>query len=320
MTDEIILFETNGKEISLPVKVDADTVWLNRHQMATLFERDAKTIGKHINNAISEELSSEVVVAYFETTTAHGAMEGKTQTHRTAYYNLDVIISVGYRVKSKMGVEFRRWANKVLGRYIMDGYAANRKRLDSLGKTIELQSKIIAHITEIDTNEMLDVVNSYTAALDMLDDYDHQCIEKPNGSKECSRLELDECYSIIDGMKFGSKSTVFGTEKEPGRLEGILGAVYQSAFGSDLYPTTEEKGANLLYLLVKDHPFNDGCKRIAATLFLSFLHKNGLLKRKDGSQTISNSALVATTLLMAESKPEEKDIMVSLVMNMLKMQ
>lgn len=313
MDSEIILFEANDKSVSIPVKVDSETVWLNRNQMSELFGRDVKTIGKHINNALKEELEASTVAKF-----AIVQNEGSRQVRRDVeYYNLDVIISVGYRVKSQRGVEFRQWANKVLRQYILQGYALNEKRLEYLNKTVEIESKIIAHMAEIDTDEMLSVVNGYTNALDLLDDYDHQCVQKPEGNHTFTRLETAECFKIIEGMKFGSSSSLFGTEKESGKLEGILSAVYQSVFGEEVYPSLEEKAANLLYLLVKDHPFNDGCKRIAATLFLTFLQKNGALKRADGRPAISNGTLVAITLLIAESKPEEKPIMISVVMNIL---
>ena len=313
MDSEIILFEANDKSVSIPVKVDSETVWLNRNQMSELFGRDVKTIGKHINNALKEELEASTVAKF-----AIVQNEGSRQVRRDVeYYNLDVIISVGYRVKSQRGVEFRQWANKVLKQYILQGYALNEKRLEYLNKTVEIESKIIAHMAEIDTDEMLSVVNGYTNALDLLDDYDHQCVQKPEGNHTFTRLETTECFKIIEGMKFGSSSSLFGTEKESGKLEGILSAVYQSVFGEEVYPSLEEKAANLLYLLVKDHPFNDGCKRIAATLFLTFLQKNGALKRADGRPAISNGTLVAITLLIAESKPEEKPIMISVVMNIL---
>lgn len=313
MNSEIILFEANDKSVSIPVKVDSETVWLNRNQMSELFGRDVKTIGKHINNALKEELEASTVAKF-----AIVQNEGSRQVRRDVeYYNLDVIISVGYRVKSQRGVEFRQWANKVLKQYILQGYALNEKRLEYLNKTVEIESKIIAHMAEIDADEMLSVVNGYTNALDLLDDYDHQCVQKPEGNHTFTRLETAECFKIIEGMKFGSSSSLFGTEKESGKLEGILSAVYQSVFGEEVYPSLEEKAANLLYLLVKDHPFNDGCKRIAATLFLTFLQKNGALKRADGRPAISNGTLVAITLLIAESKPEEKPIMISVVMNIL---
>lgn len=318
MCNELILFETKDESVTIPVKVDAETVWLNQTEMALLFSTTKQNISLHINNCFKEkELSREVVVKDFLTTTKHGAISGKTQTRQTQYYNLDVIIAVGYRVKSKRGVEFRQWANSVLKKYILQGYAINQKRIEALNKTIEIESRIISHTVGIEEEEILSVINRYTQALDLLDNYDHQCATKPKGNVVFQKLELDECRNIISKMKFGLSSTLFGTEKEDGQLEGILCNVYQSVFGQDVYPTLEEKAANLLYLLIKDHPFNDGCKRIAATLFLSFLHKNGLMKRAGERAVISNGALAATTLLIAESRPEEKPIMISVLMNIL---
>lgn len=318
MQNELVLFETRDKSVSIPVKVDNETVWLSQSEMASLFSTTKQNISLHINNCFKEgELNKEVVVKNFLTTTPHGAIAGKTQTRNTQYYNLDVIISVGYRVKSQRGVEFRQWANNVLRQYILQGYAVNQKRLDYLNKTVEIESKIIAHLVDVDAEEMFSVINGYTQALNLLDDYDHQCVSKPEGNKTCIKLELAECFDIIGKMKFGNKSTLFGTEKEEGKLDAILSAVYQTAFGQDVYPSLEEKASNLLYFLVKDHPFNDGCKRIAAALFLTFLQKNGILRKVDGRQTISNGTLVAITLLIAESRPEEKPIMISVLMNIL---
>ena len=314
--NEIVLFETDDKEITLNVKVDQDTVWLNRNQMADLFGRDVKTIGKHINNAVREDLSDQVVVAKFATTTQHGAIEGKTQTHMTEYYNLDVIISVGYRVKSRRGIEFRRWANKVLKDYIIKGYAINDKRLEALQKTVEIQAKMLATAIEGDSDEVLKAVNLYTQALTLLDQYDHQSLEKPEGNKPIYRITYADCRAMVDRMEDSFKSDVFGVEKEPGKIEGILAAVYQDVFGGEVYPSLEEKAANLLYFMIKDHPFADGCKRISASLFLEFLNRNNALFR-DGHKVISDGALVAITLMIAESDPKEKDIMTTMVMNLL---
>ena len=314
--NEIVLFETEDKEITLNVKVDQDTVWLNRNQMADLFGRDVKTIGKHINNAVREELSDQVVVAKFATTTQHGAIEGKTQTHMTEYYNLDVIISVGYRVKSQRGIEFRRWANKVLKDYIIKGYAINDKRLEALQKTVEIQARMLATAIEGDSDEVLKAVNLYTQALTLLDKYDHQSLEKPEGNQPIYRITYADCRAMVNRMEDSFKSDVFGVEKEPGKIEGILAAVYQDVFGGEVYPSLEEKAANLLYFMIKDHPFADGCKRIAASLFLEFLNRNNALFR-DGHKVISDGALVAITLMIAESDPKEKDIMTTMVMNLL---
>ena len=315
MNNEIILF--NDGEVSIEVRVspEQETVWLTRNQLAELFDRDVKTIGKHINNALREELSENVVVAKFATTTKHGALIDKTQTRMTEHYNLDVIISVGYRVKSNRGIAFRKWANKILKDYMLKGYAINEKRLEALNKTIEIQSRMISSLTETPQEEVYKVVRRYTDALTLLDEYDHQCLNRPEGSSTLYRLSYDECRKLIDSMTF--ESDVFGVEKEKGKLEGILAAVYQHVFETEVYPSLEEKAANLLYFLIKDHPFTDGCKRIGATIFLEFLNKNNALF-KEGRQVISNNALVAITLMVAESKPEEKEIMVTLIMNFLK--
>ncbi len=315
MKNEIIFFETHDKAISIPVNVNSDTVWLSLEQMSSLFQRDKSTVSRHIKNIYSEgELLKEATVANFTTVQNEGE---RSVLRGIDYYNLDVIISVGYRVKSQRGIEFRQWANKILKEYILQGYVINQKRLEALNKTVEIESRIIAHLSDLETDEMLNVVNSYTSALELLDNYDHQRVTKPKGNKDYQKLTLEECHAIISDMKFASESQIFGTEKEEGKLDAILGSVYQSVFGEDVYPTVEEKAANLLYFLVKDHPFNDGCKRIAATLFLTFLMKNGILKRADGRRTINNGTLVALTLLIAESRPEEKEIMTNVVMNIL---
>ena len=315
MENEVIVFKNGELELEVSLNEDRDTVWLNRHQMAKLFDRDIKTINKHINKALEEELSDEVVVAKFATTTQHGAIKEKQQTHMVEYFNLDVIISVGYRVKSPNGIIFRKWATSILKDYMIKGYSINQKRLYALNKTIEIQSRMLASSLDIDAKEVLSVIETYSNALSLLDDYDHGTISKPKGKQSIYELTYKECRDLIDSMKFNS--SVFGIEKEKGKLEGILAAIYQNVFGQELYPSIEEKAANLLYFIIKDHPFADGCKRIGASLFLEFLNKNKHLII-DGKQIISNSALVAITLMIAESRPEEKEVMVRLVMNFLR--
>lgn len=262
-------------------------------------------------------MSNEAVVAKFATTTQHGAIKGKTQTHMVEYYNLDMIISVGYRVKSKNGIIFRKWATSILKDYMIKGYTVNEKRLEVLNKTIAIQTKMLASALDIEEKEVLNVIEAYSNALSLLDDYDHGCISKPKGKHSIYRLTNEECKTLIDSMKYSGFSDVFGVEKEAGKLNGIIAAVYQNVFGQEMYPSIEEKAANLLYFLIKDHPFVDGCKRIGASIFLEFLNKNQHLII-NGSQIISNSALVAITLMIAESRPEEKETMVKLVMNFLK--
>ena len=232
------------------------------------------------------------------------------------FYSLDVIISVGYRVKSKRGTEFRQWANSVLKQYIIEGYAINEKRLKALERTVDIQTKMLADALDVEEADILKAVNQYTDALLLLDQYDHQVVPKPDGSEPIYRITYEECCRMVDAMRDSFHTDVFGLEKEKGKVEGIIAAVYQSAFGEDAYPTLEEKAANLLYFMIKDHPYADGCKRIAASLFLEFLGKNNALIR-DGKKVISDGALVAITLMIAESRPEEKDIMVALVMNFL---
>ena len=310
MNNEVILYKDGELELPVEVAPDKETVWLNRNQLAVLFDRDVKTIGKHINNALKEELDSSVV-AKFATTASDG------KTYKVDYYNLDMIISVGYRVKSPRGIAFRKWATSILKKYIVQGYAVNAKRLNVLNKVVEIQSNIIADVLELDSKEVFDVIKKYTQALELLDDYDHQIVQKPKISNEKAyQLTFNECKKLIESMTFSKSSTIFGKEKTKGSLEGIIGSVYQTAFGEDVYPSVQEKAANLLYFIVKDHPFIDGCKRIAASIFLYFLNKNNLLFKND-KKIISDSTLVAITLLLAESKPEEKEIMINVIMNFL---
>lgn len=306
--NEIILFETEDRSITLPVQVTADTVWLNRNQLAELFGRDIKTIGKHIGNALKEELEPSTVAKF-----ATVQMEGdRTVKREVEYYNLDMIISVGYRVKSKRGVEFRRWANRVLKQYIMEGYAVNQKRLDDLGAVVKLLKRVE---DSLDAKQVLDVVEKYNTALELLDAYDHQNMARPHGSKAVYILTYEECRQLIDSMSFGSKSMLFGHEKDDS-FKGSIGNIYQSFAGQELYPSLEEKAANLLYFITKNHSFSDGNKRIAATIFLHFLDKNGVLFSESG-KLIDDHTLVALTIMIAESKPEEKEMMISVIMNCL---
>lgn len=307
---EMVLFESGDGEVSIPVRVDRgeDEIWLNRKQLSVLYGRDVKTIGKHINNALNEELSepSNQVVAKFATTASDG------KTYQVEHYSLDVVLSVGYRVKSKRGIEFRRWATKVLRTYVVQGHAENEQRLQQLGKV----AKTLARIPDdLETRQVLDIVQSYTQALDLLDDYDHQRLVAPKGSSSTYVLSYKECRSVIDSMRFGSESDLFGVEKDDS-FKGSIGDIYQTFGGQDLYPSLQEKAANLLYFVVKNHSFLDGNKRIAATMFLYFLDRNGALFTETG-KAIPDSTLVAITVMIAESKPEEKDVMVKLVMNFL---
>lgn len=309
---ELIIFETKDHAVKLEVPVNEETVWLNRQQMAELFDRDVKTIGKHINNAFLEELDKQVVVAKFATTTQHGAIENKTQTHMVEFYNLDVIISVGYRVKSKRGVEFRKWANSVLKQYILQGYAVNNHRIAQLGEVIKIMKR-----TEdsLDGKQILSVIEKYSDALEMLDSYDHQTMTRPKGKPATYALDYEECMQVISQMRFGNESELFGKEKDDS-FRGSIGNIYQSFGGQELYPSLEEKAAHLLYFVTKNHSFLDGNKRIAAAMFLYFLDKNGVLF-VDGKKLIENHTLVALTIMIAESKPIEKDMMITVIMNCL---
>ena len=309
VNNEIVVFKDNEIELNVNLSTEENTVWLNANQMALLFDKDEKTIRKHINNVFRDNELDE------NNNTQKMRVVGVKQL--VSFYTLDVIISVGYRVKSQRGIIFRQWANKVLKQYLLQGYVVNEKRLQALNKTVQIQSEIIAGIAGIEADEVLRVVNEYSKALELLDKYDHQCITAPEGNKCTYWLKYDECMQLIKNMEFSASSGIFGLEKEPGKLESILSAIYQTAFGQEVYPTLEEKAANLLYFVVKDHPFNDGCKRIAAALFLYFLDKNGALFNKDGRKIISNSALVAITLMVAESKPEEKALIINLILNFL---
>ena len=311
--NELILFETEDRAVTLTVPVNQEMVWLSRNQMAELFDRDIKTIGKHINNALKEELDNQVVVAKFATTTEHGAIEGKTQTHMTDFYNLDVIISVGYRVKSKRGVEFRKWANSVLRQYILRGYALNNNRIAQLGEVIQIMKRTQ---NSLDSKQVLSVIERYSTALDLLDAYDHQNMSRPKGNAATYVLTYEECMDIIANMRFGDETDIFGKEKD-GSFEGSIGNIYQSFAGQDLYPTLEEKAAHLLYFVTKNHSFLDGNKRIAATIFLYFLDRNGVLFI-DGEKTIDDHTLVALTIMIAESKPDEMEMMITVIMNCMK--
>ena len=310
MATEIMIFETKDNEIKLTVPVENETVWLTQAQMTELFQVDRTVITRHVNNVFKEnELLRKSNVQ---------KMHIPNSDRPVQFYSLEVIISVGYRVKSNRGVEFRQWANSVLKQYIMQGYAINEKRLAALQRTVDIQTKMLASTLEVDEAELLKAVNLYTNALMLLDQYDHQSIKKPTGNKAIYRITYEDCRNMVNEMEDSFHSDVFGVEKEKGKVEGILAAVYQSAFGEDVYPSLEEKAANLLYFMIKDHPYADGCKRIAASLFLEFLVRNNVLYEK-GQKRISDGALVAITLMIAESDPKEKDIMVNLVMNLLTM-
>ena len=305
---DLVRFTDNDFELDVRADSKNETVWLTQEEIAVLFDAARSTVTYHINNIFSnQELEENTSVEKFD---------GRVNYRPAKLFNLDVILAVGYRVKSKRGIAFRRWANKVLKDYLVKGYAVNEKRLENLNKTIDIQNRMLAYSLSIDKEELAKVINEYTRALDLLDGYDHQTLAKPKGEKSAYVMSYQEAREIIDSMKFNEMSNVFGVEKEQGKLNGIIEQVYQNVFGQELYPSIEEKAAHLLYFLVKDHPFADGCKRIAATLFINFLYKNNHLYRNN-KQIISNEALVAITILTAESNPQEMDIIVKLIMNLL---
>ena len=312
MKNEIILFE--NQNVKLEVNMKDETVWLNREQLSKLFDRDVKTIGKHINNALNEELDNSTV-AKFATVQKEGQRE---VTREIEYYNLDMIISVGYRVKSQNGVIFRKWANKVLKDYMIKGYAVNQKRLEYLEKTIKLidiAGRIDTELKADEAREIIKVINNYSNALNLLDCYDHKLITKPTGTEDNKKITYEDCISIVNKLKFNSDSNLFALERDNG-LKAIIDTIYGSFDGKDLYPSVQEKAANFLYLITKNHTFIDGNKRIAATLFIYFLEFYNILY-KGNRQVIDNNTLVAITLLIAESNPKEKDILIDLVMNFL---
>ena len=306
--NEILFFETEDKQVKLPVNVENGSVWLNQNQIAKLFDRDIKTIGKHISTALKEELDNiESTVAEFATV----QMEGNREVKRNVeYYNLDVIISVGYRIKSKRGVEFRRWANSVLKQYILTGYAVNDIRIRQLGEVIRIMTR---PENESDSRQVLSVIEKYSSALDLLDAYDHQNMTRPEGNRATYVLSYEECMDVIQSMRFGDESDLFGKEKDDS-FKGSIGNIYQSFGEIEIYESLEEKAANLLYFITKNHSFFDGNKRIAATMFLYFLDKNKALFI-DGQKKIEDAALVALTIMIAESRPEEKEMMISVIMN-----
>lgn len=305
MSNELIFFESQDKEITLPVKLEEDTVWLTQAQMTELFSVDRTVITRHVNNVFKEkELDRESNVHFLHI---------PNSDRRVQYYDLDVIISVGYRVKSQRGVEFRRWANKVLKEYIVKGYAENTKRLTQIGNVVRLLKRSEA---SLDAKQVLSVVEKYSEALELLDSYDHQNIRRPKGNTAIYVLTYEECRNVIDSMRYGNESSLFGHEKDDS-FKGSIGNIYQSFGGQEIYPTLEEKAANLLYFVTKNHSFSDGNKRIAATMFLYFLDKNGVLFT-NGEKLIDDHTLVALTIMIAESRPEEKEMMISVIMNCLK--
>ena len=318
MKNEIKIYEIEDKNIELEVSLENETVWLTQKQMSELFDRDRTVITRHINNIFKEE----ELVEKSNVQKMHFPNSDKP----TALYSLDVIISVGYRVKSKRGTQFRIWANKILKDYLIKGYAINEKKLkEQSQKLIELQRTIeilnrTVNTQRIELDEakgLLNVISQYSYALKILDDYDHQNFYKGSVTLEESyNLSYEESMKIIELMKDEFSTDLFGREKDDS-FKGSLGAIYQTAFEEEVYPSIEEKAANLLYFIVKNHSFLDGNKRIAAAIFIYFMQKNDILFRADGSKKIADNTLVAITLMIAESKPSEKDLIISILINLI---
>lgn len=321
MENQIEIYKSANNAIELQVNLDNDTVWLNRHQLAMLFDRDIKTIGKHVNNVFLEgELSKKLVVAKFATT----AIDGKI--YQVDHYNLDVIISVGYRVKSKQGTQFRQWATQRLKDFLVKGYAINEKRLQEaeskfqeLKQAVKLLESVVnaKEITGDEAQGLLKVLSDYAFALDILDQYDHQTLKiSEMEDKEIFKISYPEAIKAIEGLKtkFGG-SNLFGNEKDDS-FKSSLATIYQTFDGIDLYPSVQEKAGHLLYFVTKNHSFSDGNKRIAAFLFVWFLERNSLLYH-EGKKVIDDNALVALTLMIAESKPDDKDMMVKVIINLI---
>jgi len=305
--NEIIIFE--DQEVKLEVNMKDETVWLSQQQMASLFDRDIAVISRHIKNVFNEELEEKSNLQ---------KMQIPNSDKPVMLYSLDVIISVGYRVKSQKGIAFRKWATRILKDYMLKGYAVNQKRLEYLEKTVQLINIAGRIDNKLDGDEaqgIIRVINNYSSALNLLDDYDHKCLSKPVGTISNNKIKYEDCIDIINKLRFTSDSNLFALERNKG-LEAIIGNIYQSFDGKDLYPTIEEKAANFLYLITKNHTFIDGNKRIAATLFIYFLDFYDILYKKE-KRVIDNNTLVSLTLLIAQSNPKEKEVLVDLVMNFL---
>lgn len=302
MGNEIVLFTSGKTNIEVTVSPEQDTVWLTQKQMGQLFDVRQATISEHIANILSSGELDE---------TSIGFSDKSSGGRKPRVYNLDMILSVGYRVNSKRGIEFRKWANNVLKDYIFRGYAVNDNRMKQLGEVVRLMKR---SQESLDSKQVLAVIENYSRALELLDDYDHQTMKRPKGTSSTYVLTYEECRRVIDQMKYGQESELFGAEKDDS-FKGSIGNIYQSFAGQEIYPSLQEKAANLLYFVTKNHSFWDGNKRIAATMFLYFLDRNGILYDEAGDKRLDDHTLVALTIMIAESKPEEKEMMISVIMN-----
>lgn len=314
--NEVVMFNDESLNLEVKINPNDDTVWLTLNQISVLFEKNKSTISRHISN-IMDEGEVDQIGGVAKNATVLNLLDPRTGKYRETktiieFYNLDIILSVGYRVKSKRATKFRKWATNVLKDYAIKGISLNQSKFDSdtYLKIIDILGRTTEHL---ESKDILSVLERYTKGLTLLDDYDHQRVTKPEGSYEVYRLEYEECRRVVDQMRFHEDTGLFGRERE-GLFKSSIGAIYQSFDGKDVYPSVEEKTANFLYLLVKNHGFIDGNKRIAAALFVYFLERNAMLF-VGGKQIIDNNTLVAITIMIAESKPKEKEIMVNLVMN-----
>ena len=307
MSSAIELYVSPDGSAQVQVRLSEDTVWLSQTQIGEVFGVGQPAASKHLSNIFSSgELDEETSYSILEYVADNG------RRVETKLYNLDAIISVGYRVNSKNATTFRRWATTVLRTHLVEGYTVNQRRLDSIGRVLE----ILQRTDDVLVSGVADVLQTFASGLSLLDDYDHQVLSAPKGGEPTWELTYDEARAVIDSMRFGAESSLFGQERD-GSFAGVVAGIYQSFGGVEMYPSVEEKAANLLYLLVKDHCFVDGNKRIAAALFVYFLDRNRALIGANGRPRIGNNALAAMTVMIAVSKPEEKDIMCLLVRNML---
>ena len=314
--NNIIIYQDEDGVTKVSVKFSDEDIWLTQNQIAEIYKTTQQNISLHIKNIYKDnELEKNSTNKEFLLV----QNEGNRQIKRNIdHYNLDMIISIGYRVKSQNGVIFRKWANKVLKDYLLKGYAVNQKRLEYLEKTVKLidiAGRIDTKLKGNEAQEIIKVINNYSNALNLLDDYDHKRITRPNGTKDDKKITYEDCMNIVSKLKFNSDSDLFALERDKG-LESIIRNIYGSFNGKDVYPTIQEKAANFLYLITKNHIFIDGNKRIAATLFIYFLNYYDILF-KNGNRIIDNNTLTALTLLVAQSNPKEKDILIDLIMNFL---
>ena len=311
--NEVVQFKDGSFVLDVNVSSNGETVWLNREQLSRLFDRDIKTIGKHTNNTLKEELDSSSVAKF-----ATVKKEGDRQVPREIeYYNLDMIISLGYRVKSKRGVLFRKWANSILKRYLLKGYVVNERHFQDIDYVTNMLDQYRNAGGKLpSSNSMLEFLKAYQRSFKILDDYDHHQLEIPVGQKDIYVLHYDECMKLIHNTMFENKGDLFSIERDDS-FRSSISTIYQSFGGFDLYPTLEDKASAILYFIVKNHSFIDGNKRIGATIFLYFLEKNHALY-KNGMERINNDALATLTILVASSRPEDKEIMMELIKTIIK--